>query len=319
MRLAFVGKGGAGKSTLSALMTLYIAQQSEQPVLVFDADLNIHIPHLLGFETIPAEHHISHPTASSEIKRWLIKDNPIAELGAFRKTTPPTMKSNIIKPRNLSETPLVELGRHRQNISAFVVGTYQHEDIGASCYHNNLAVFENILSHTDDVDSYIVADMVAGVDAFAGTLHAQFDMTIFVVEPTRRSLEVCEQYMDLATKAETSNQLFIIGNKVRNHEDIQFISDHLPNEKLLGYFYDDDHLRQVDQERESLQISLLQKNNLALLNQIFEKLNAEPNNSQARLKKLWSLHQKYISQAFVKERFGDLHYQIDQAFSFDHE
>jgi CO dehydrogenase maturation factor len=316
MRIAFVGKGGAGKSTLSAAMSLYISQQSNMPVAVFDADLNIHIPALLGLEDIPQEHHISHASVATEIKHWLIHENPIDNIGAFRKTTPPTRKSNIIKIENIKDTPLFSHGRHKGSIHAFAVGTYQTDDIGASCYHNNLSIFENILSHTDDLAGYVVADMVAGVDAFAGTLHTQFDLTVLVVEPTKRSLEVWEKYQELAKDAGIYDHVFVVGNKVRDERDANFIASHVPSEKLLGHFYDDDHIRAVDQEATTLDLNSLQEKNIALLRDIYNKTNSLPNNQQKRLEKLWTLHEKYVSQAFVKERFGDLTNQIDKDFSF---
>lgn len=319
MRIAFVGKGGAGKSTLSAMTSLYILQKTDKPVAVFDADLNIHIPELLGFDEIENEHHLSHLPTSTEIKKWLIKDNPIENIGAFRKTTPPTKKSNIIKIEDIENTPLFEHTKHKENLYVFAVGTYQNDDIGASCYHNNLSIFENILSHTDDNKGYLVADMVAGVDAFAGTLHAQFDMTIFVVEPTKRSVEVCQKYLELSREAGTDEQVYVVGNKVRGEKDVEFVSKNIPQDKFLGYFADDEHIRSVDQEIESLQLSSLNKENQDLLEKIFSKIETLPEGRQERLEKLWSLHKKYVSQAFVKERFGDLENQIDKNFSFSNE
>ena len=95
MRISFVGKGGAGKSTLSTMMSLYISENTDKPVLVFDADLNIHIPELLDFDNIPPEHHLSQPTPALAIKKWLVNENKIDDIGAFRKTTPPTSQSNL--------------------------------------------------------------------------------------------------------------------------------------------------------------------------------------------------------------------------------
>lgn len=41
-----------------------------------------------------------------------------------------------------------------------------------------------------------------------------------------------------------------------------------------------------------------------------------PDIRNARLKKIWELHKKYVSQEFIKERFGDLTNQIDKDFYF---
>lgn len=319
MRIAFVGKGGVGKSTLSAMMSLSVAQKTDKPVAVFDADLNIHIPELLGFDEIEHQYHLSHPSTSTDIKKWLINENPIENIGTFRKTTPPTNKSNIIKIEDIESTPLFKYSKNKENLYVFAVGTYQNDDIGASCYHNNLSIFENILSHTDDSDGYLVADMVAGVDAFAGTLHAQFDMTIFVVEPTKRSIEVSQKYLELSEEAGIDEQVYVVGNKIRGDKDVDFVSKNISKDKFLGYFVDDEHIRSVDQELETLQLTSLNKENRAVLDNLFAKTETLPDSRQKRLEKLWSLHKKYVSQAFVKERFGDLETQIDKSFSFDNE
>ena len=202
--------------------------------MVFDADLNIHTPKLLGFDTIPFEMHLSNPDVTKIIQKWLIGKNDITNLGAFRKTTPPTRKSNIFKITELNSSPLNRFGLHKNNISVFAVGTYQEDDIGASCYQNNLAILESLLNHTDDKEGYIIADMVAGVDSFAGTLHAQFDLTCLIVEPTMRSIEVYEKYKVLPMKREylialwsleIKSELNPIRNLLKNTSSLKQYSD----------------------------------------------------------------------------------------------
>jgi CO dehydrogenase maturation factor len=316
MRIAFVGKGGSGKSTLTASFASYFSKNTDKPVVVFDADLNIHAPELLGFGSLPFEKHLSHPKLTQTIQKWLIGENDIPKLGAFRKTTPPTSKSNLLYLENLQETPLVDFCLHRNNLSVFAVGTYQEDDIGASCYHNNLAILESILNHTDDLNGYVVADMVAGVDSFAGTLHAQFDLTCLIVEPTKRSIEVYEKYKELANEAGVLDGLMVIANKVRSGADKEFIAKHIEKEKTLGYFADDEHIRHIDQTEESIDVEKLASQNKELLVTVASKLNSLPDMRNERLKKLWDLHRKYVNQSFITDRFGDLTTQIDTEFSY---
>ena len=285
-------------------------------MVVFDADLNIHAPELLGFEALPVEKHLSHPPTEKKIKEWLIGENNIPNLAMFRKTTPPTRKSNILRLGEFKETPLGDFGSHNKNLSVFVVGTYQEDDIGASCYHNSLAIFESLLNHTDDIDGYVVADMVAGVDSFAGTLHAQFDLTCLIVEPTRRSIEVYEKYETLAKEAGVSDGLMVIGNKVRTDADRNFINEHIKVDSVLGYFSEDEHVRYIDQTGEPISIEKLAISNQNLLEIIAKKLASLPDARNLRLKKICELHKKYVSQSFITDRFGDLTTQIDTEFSY---
>lgn len=316
MRISFVGKGGSGKSTLSASFATHISKNRTKPTALFDADLNIHAPELLGFPTIPFNMHLSHPQVGDTIKKWLVGKNNIENLGAFRKTTPPTRKSNIINIESIKKLPIGSFGLHRENLSVFAVGTYQEEDIGASCYHNSLAILECILNHTDDKNGYLIADMVAGVDSFAGTLHAQFDLTCFIVEPTMRSIEVYNKYIDLATKSGISDGVRVIGNKIRNNKDRDFIKSQIPENKIIGYFTDDDHISDIDQDQTALDTSKLSESNQSLLNNILKIVDSLPDNRNTRLKKIWDLHKKYISQSFIKDRYGNLENQIDLEFNF---
>jgi len=317
MRIAFVGKGGSGKTTLTALFTEYIKQYNK-PVLVFDADLNIHMPDLLGFENIPSSKHLSHPEVTKTIKDNLKGSRTdIASMGAFRKTTPPSTASNLIFIKEISNGPLKEFVIQKGNLNLAAVGTYDEDDIGASCYHNNLAILENILSHLIDKDGYVVTDMVAGVDAFANTLHAQFDLMCLIVEPTKRSVEVYNHFLELAKEAGIEKELAVIANKVRNETDKKFINDNIPQDKLIGYLYELEYLRELDQTGEPIDISKIEAKNLELLKAIKGRLHKSDSTPQKRLEKLWDLHKTYVSQDFVTERFGDLTNQIDTCFSYD--
>lgn len=315
MRIAFVGKGGSGKTTLSALFAQYMSKK--YPVLAVDGDLNMHLGGLLGFEDeLPKEKHISHPEAAKAIKTHLKgKNGRIKDLAQFRKTTPPTAESNLIFLDDPADPILMQFSAVNTTLRLMVVGSYDSEEIGASCYHNNLAILENILSHLIDARGVAVADMVAGVDAFANTLHAQFDLLVLAVEPTKRGLEVFEQYKKLAEEAGVYDSLYVVGNKVRLEADEEFIKKYIPQEKLLGFLKESEYLRRKDQEGGALNVDMLEEENRKLLQTIESKLFSMQPDYQARLEKLFDLHRRYVAQGFIKERFGDLTNHIDPTFN----
>ena len=97
MRAAFVGKGGSGKTTLSALFSRQLAH-SGAPVVAIDGDINQHLAHALGLgdgETFAA------PPLSArlgEIKTHLRGSNPrITSSEAMIKTTPPGRGSRLLR------------------------------------------------------------------------------------------------------------------------------------------------------------------------------------------------------------------------------
>lgn len=317
MKIAFVGKGGSGKTTLSALFSLYLRDCQLQRVLALDADLNMHLPELLGFSQLPYERHLSHPAATAEIKTYLKGQNSkIATLAEFRKTTPPGHGSRLLR-LDVDNKIFETYGLGDNGFRVMVVGTYDTENVGTSCYHNNLSIAENVLTHTIDDAGVVVADMVAGVDAFANTMHAQFDLLVLAVEPTKRGIEVFEQYSVLAKAAGTEGVLFVVGNKVRSVQDVEFIQRHIPKPQLLGYLYDSPYLRLKEQQGGALSIEGLELENRAVMEKIYKKLVEVKNNPQARLGKMWELHKSYVNQAFIRDRFGDLTGQIDINFRYD--
>lgn len=290
MRIAFVGKGGSGKTTLSALFTEYLVE-SKKPILVFDADLNIHLPELLGLkELVSPEMYISKHDTSVSIKKYLIGDNyNIKDLSDFKKTTLPAAGSNFIDINRLDESVLKPYLLKKGDISLAIIGTYEDEKIGKSCYHGNLIILENILNHLIDTDGYVVADMVAGVDAFANTLHSQFDVLAIIVEPTKRSIDVFEHYNHLAKHSNVHENLFVIANKIRNDDDRNFILEHIPKKQLIGFFDESEYLRNIERTSSPLDIYCLEKTNIALLEKIKNILEGNTTNPKKRFERIKKL------------------------------
>src|SRR4051812_7030725 len=111
------------------------------------------------------------------------------------------------------------------------VGTYEPEDIGGGCYHGHLAILENLLSHlAPGPGDWVVCDMVAGTDAFANSLHAQFDAIVVVVEPTPESVTVARRYRELATAAGIADLVGFVGNKVADDTDLAYLRRELDAE-----------------------------------------------------------------------------------------
>lgn len=318
MRIAFVGKGGSGKTTLSSLFSLYLHSIQKKPVCVIDADLNMHMADQLGLaDKIGEIKNLSDSDAQDDIKKYLIGNNTrIKSTGHFKKTTPPARGSSLIDLSDTQNYLYKKYSLKRGNIYLSVVGTYVAEKIGRSCYHDSLAILENILSHSKDENAYLVTDMVAGIDSFANTLHSQFDLLIFCVEPTLRSIEVYQQYEKLAYEAGVDTNVYVIVNKAKDATDLEFVAQYIDQNKIIGMITESRHIRMVERGTEELDIERLEHENKIVLQKIhalLHKIRVDPN---LRLKKLHTLHTKYVDQGYIKDRFGDLSNQIDTEFSF---
>lgn len=315
MRIAFVGKGGAGKSTFSTLFFLNLVKQNEK-VMCFDADLNIHVPKLLGMD-FPEKKSLSSNANTKKIRKHLIgKSKRIQSTDYFYKTTPPSTGVNLFEISSDNEI-IKEFTEQYKDSYVAVVGTYEADEIGRSCYHTNLSVLENLLTfaklHDED---WIVTDMVAGIDAFSNTLHKQFDVLFLVVEPTQESIAVYDQYLKLAKHAGMDDRLFVIGNKIEDDADERFVSSNIPADKYLGSLRKSSELKRLRQQNIPLTINVLASLDEPLFEKLIEvskKLTKNPND---RLKELYQLHLKYIDQDYVKNAVGDLSGQIDEEFKF---
>jgi CO dehydrogenase maturation factor len=230
MRVAFVGKGGSGKTTLSALFARELAR-SGAPVLAIDGDINQHLAEALDpagtadFTAPPLAEHLT------DIKNLLRGSNPrIPSAEAMIKTTPPGRGSRLLRP--LGDDPLHT--RHVQQVGGvplMVTGEFDESDLGVACYHSKLGAVELYLSHlVDGPGEYVVVDMTAGADAFASGLFTRFDMTFLVAEPTRKGVSVYRQYRDHAR--EFGIPLAVVGNKVTGEDDLLFLKEHAGDDLL---------------------------------------------------------------------------------------
>ncbi|HUR03182.1 MAG TPA: ATP-binding protein [Nonomuraea sp.] len=241
MRVAFVGKGGSGKTTMSALFARYVASQGG-PVVAVDADINQHLALVLGVEEPPE------PLGSrlTEIKELLRGDNPrIPSAQAMVKTTPPGRGSRLLSFEDLATSEFAVTTGEGMRLMA--TGPFSAEDLGVACYHSKVGAVELLLNHlVDGPGEYVVVDMTAGADSFASGLFTRFDLTFLVAEPTRQGISVYRQYRDYA--ADYNVPLAVIGNKVHDQSDVDFLHGHVGDD-LLTWMEHSAAVRAMEQGR----------------------------------------------------------------------
>jgi CO dehydrogenase maturation factor len=225
MKIAFVGKGGSGKTTLAALFARHVAAQGA-PLLAVDADINQHLAAALGATEDEA---VLLPALGDHlpaIKDHLRGDNPrISSAAAMVKTTPPGPGSRLLDVAG--PNPLYDrLVRTVGGVRLAVTGPFATEDLGVACYHSKVGAVELLLNHlVDGPGEYVVVDMTAGADSFASGLFTRFDATFLVCEPTRRSVGVYRQYVGYARDYGVA--VHVVGNKVEDAADEAFLREHV--------------------------------------------------------------------------------------------
>jgi CO dehydrogenase maturation factor len=244
VKVAFVGKGGSGKTTLASLFALRAAATGS-PVLALDADINQNLAVALGADPAAVAGLPALPDHLGLLKEWLRGDNPrIPSADAMVKTTPPGRGSRLL--RVVEDNPVYDACVREvvPGVRLGLAGAFSEADLGVACFHAKTGAVELLLSHlVDGPGEYVVVDMTAGADAFASGLFTRFDVTFLVCEPTLRSVGVYRQYAGYAR--DFGVRLAVVGNKVADADDEAFLRDEVGDD-LVAVLGASRHVRAGD-------------------------------------------------------------------------
>jgi CO dehydrogenase maturation factor len=217
MKIAITGKGGVGKTTLAALLAQAYAEMGRQ-VLAVDADPSPCLAGALGFPDSLRER--LHPIAEMDD---LIEERTGAKPGTVGGFF-------TINPR-VDDIPERFSVLHR-DVRLLEMGSVDIGGSGCICPESAMlkTLFTHLLFRKDDI---LILDMYAGVEHLGRATVDFVDAMLVVVEPTRRSLGTAAQIKKLANDIGL-DRLWLVGNKVRNVEEIQFLTNETPGIPILG-------------------------------------------------------------------------------------
>jgi CO dehydrogenase maturation factor len=117
---------------------------------------------------------------------------------------------------------------------------------GSGCICPEAAMLKTLFTHLlfrkDDI---LLLDMYAGVEHLGRATVDFVDAMLVVVEPTRRSLGTAAQIKKLANDIGLM-RLYLVGNKVRNEDEAEFLESETPGLPLLGYLPADLKVQEAD-------------------------------------------------------------------------
>ena len=227
MKLAVSGKGGVGKTLLTAFLST-IFTESGYSVLAVDADSNPNLAATLGF-----------PQA--------VKITPISEMKELieeRTGARPGMSGSYFKlnPR-VDDLPAKYWLEHK-GIKLMVMGQIKRGGSGCYCPENVLvqALVSHLLLARNEV---IILDMEAGIEHLGRATAKAVDRLIIVVEPGRRSVETAYRISELACDIGLRN-IGLVGNKIRSQSERKFLISSLSSFEFLGFIPYDQKLVDAD-------------------------------------------------------------------------
>ena len=165
--IALAGKGGVGKTTISALLIKYLTERNMTPILAVDADANANLNELLGLKLG-------------------------ATIGQIRKE----LKGDM--PPNMTRDQYMEMKVHQALVEAngFDLMAMGQPD-GPGCYcaaNQHLAM---TMDHLAENYKYIVVDNEAGMEHLSRMNLRDIDYLIVVSDPSARGIMTAKRIAEL--------------------------------------------------------------------------------------------------------------------------
>lgn len=302
MRVIFMGKGGSGKTTLSAGYSRFLAENDEN-VLAVDADLNVNLPETLGIEKKPVA--LGH--SYSKLARKL---EPKRDTEIVVNTLPPSEETNFVR---VGESGLLDqLGVQKDGVNVLAVGTFDENDIGKTCYHGKLESLELLMHRLlDEEEDRVILDATAGVDNLGNSMAVIGDLIVFAVEPTEKSVKVFKDFKEKSEELDI--EVVAIGNKIRDERDREYLEEEL--EELFAFVEYSDSIRRFEQgDKDALNDFV--KENRDVFQKLEEKISVVEKDWEGYLEKLKDMHEK-SSESWWNDYLGqDLTAYNETDFSY---
>ena len=231
MKIAVSGKGGTGKTTLSALLARALAEEG-RPVTAVDADPDANLASALG---LPVE---EWPEPIAQM-RELIRERTDSSggYGTYFKLNPDV--------RDLPE----RFSRTVHGVRLLTLGGVSTGGSGCICPESALlkALVTHLLMRPNEV---VILDMEAGVEHLGRATAQAVSTMIIVVEPGQQSLQTARTIRRLAAEIRIPRVAAVI-NKIEPDMDLDALTARLDEIPLLGALSRDPEIARADFEGRS--------------------------------------------------------------------
>jgi CO dehydrogenase maturation factor len=215
MKVAIVGKGGVGKTTLAAAMARLLATL-RRPVIAVDADPDGNLAAALG---VPEG---GLPTPIAQMRDLVLQRTEAKDEGAglMFKLNP---KVDDIPERFAVDT---------QGVKLLILGSVELGGKGCMCPESSVlkALMQHLLLRISDD---VILDMEAGLEHVGRASARGVDAMISVVEPGMRSVQTAARIHRLAKDIGIVRTL-VVANKIRHAHELDVLRQSLDGQTILG-------------------------------------------------------------------------------------
>jgi len=188
---AVTGKGGVGKTMVSALLTRQLIKNGREPVLAIDADPNSCLDSALGVK------------AGNTVGRAREE---------VRDAAADAAKSGISK-QDLLQYKIAESLVEADCFDLIAMG--RPEGAGCYCYANN--VLKNVIAEIANEYPYVILDNEAGLENLSRRIVLAVDMLVLVSDASNAGLKTLARLHDLALEMGTEyKKLILVINRLRS-------------------------------------------------------------------------------------------------------
>ena len=205
MKIATVGKGGSGKTTLAGTLARVLAEEGCK-VLAIDGDPNPNLALTLGIGRDDANNIKNIPSSVIEMK----------EEADGSRNLKLTLSHKDLLGQYAASAP--------EGIELILMGKPPEGSAGSGCMCASHRAVRGLIAEMSGYGEYTITDMEAGLEHLKRGTARNVDVMLVVTEPYFRSMEAASRTFALARELEIPH-LYAVANKVRNAEDQSAIEE----------------------------------------------------------------------------------------------
>ncbi|MBA3325842.1 MAG: AAA family ATPase [Rhodobacteraceae bacterium] len=233
MKIATVGKGGSGKTTVAGTLARIFAERGSR-ILAIDGDPNPNLALTLGMNRADADRITYIP--ASIMQRGAEVDGVVM--------MQPTMSTDEIMRQFAA--PAAE------NVDLIVMGKPAHGTAGTGCMCASHRAVRGLIAELTSIGEHTVTDMEAGLEHLKRGTARHVDMMLVVAEPYFRSLEAAKRTCELADELAIPF-VRVVANKVRSDADLAAIETFCAQNgmEIIGVVPNDEAMMDAEREEKS--------------------------------------------------------------------